>query len=153
MCANNCIHMIVKSLDITTLYCFFYLSWDLVWCRVSFLKGDLQFLKLYKNTICIVVCTLKGTEKCFIPFTLLHFLPYFVPHTEFKGIPEMSPGMTCIIRLSEIMHISVFKSPLSIHPLRRKTRGEVCWRGLAPIARVDLFMRVIVQRVHHRCCV
>ena len=32
--------------------------------------------------------TLKWTEKCFIPSAPLHFLPQFVPHTEFKGSPE-----------------------------------------------------------------
>jgi hypothetical protein len=38
-------------------------------------ERDLQFSKLFKNTICIGVCTLKCTEKRFIPFTPLHFLP------------------------------------------------------------------------------
>jgi hypothetical protein len=61
---------------------------ELSWCRVSFLKGDLQFSKFLKNTICIGLCKLKCTEKRFIPFTPLHFLPEFVPHTEFKGRPE-----------------------------------------------------------------
>ncbi len=46
-----------------------YLSLELSWCRVSFLKGD-------------------RTEKRVIPFSPLHFLPEFVPHTEFKGRPE-----------------------------------------------------------------
>ncbi len=55
---------------------------------VSFLKGDLQFSKFLKNTICIGLCKLKYTEKRFIPFSPLHFLPEFVPHTEFKGRPE-----------------------------------------------------------------
>ncbi len=41
MCTNNCIHLIVNSL-------FFYLSWDLSWCRVSFWKGDLQFSNCLK---------------------------------------------------------------------------------------------------------
>jgi hypothetical protein len=63
----------------------FYLSWELSLCRVSFLKEDLQFSKNFKNTICIGVCTLKCTEKRIIPFTPLHFLPKFVPHTIFKG--------------------------------------------------------------------
>ncbi len=67
---------------------FFYLSLELSWCRVSFLKRDLQFSKLLKNTICIGLCKLKFTEKRFIPFSLLHFLPEIVPHTEFKGRPE-----------------------------------------------------------------
>ncbi len=55
-------------------YSVFYLSWELSWCRVSFLKGDLQFSKLFKNTTCICVCTLQCTEKRFIPFTPLNFL-------------------------------------------------------------------------------
>jgi hypothetical protein len=32
---------------------FFYLSWELSWCRILVLKGDLQFSKIFKNTICI----------------------------------------------------------------------------------------------------
>ncbi len=67
---------------------FFYLSLELSWCRVSFLKVDLQFSKFLKNTICIGLCKLKCTEKRFIPFSPLHFLPEFVPNTEFKGRPE-----------------------------------------------------------------
>ncbi len=65
---------------------FFTYLWNSPW--VSFLKGDLQFSKLLKNTICIGLCKLKCTEKRFIPFSPLHFLPEFVPHTEFKGRPE-----------------------------------------------------------------
>ncbi len=67
---------------------FFYLSLELSWCRASFLKRDLQFSKFLKNTICIGLCKLKCTEKCFIPFPPLYFLPEFVPHTEFKGRSE-----------------------------------------------------------------
>ncbi len=52
------------------------------------LKGDLQFSKFLKNTNCIGLCKLNCTEKRFIPFPPLHFLPEFVPHTEFKGRPE-----------------------------------------------------------------
>ena len=37
---------------------------------------------------CIGLCKLKCTEKRFIPFPPIHFLPEFVPHTEFKGRPE-----------------------------------------------------------------
>ncbi len=87
MCTNNCFHFIIKILYIQ-LSSVFYLFWELSWCRVSFLKGDHQFSKFLKNTICIGLCKLKCTEKRFIPFTLLHFLPQFVPHTEFKGRPE-----------------------------------------------------------------
>jgi hypothetical protein len=61
---------------------------ELSWCRVSFLKGDLQFSKFLKNIICIGLCKLKCTEKRVIPFSPLHFLPEFVPYKEFKGRPE-----------------------------------------------------------------
>jgi hypothetical protein len=37
------------------------------------------------------MCTLKCTEKRFIHFNPLHFLSYFVTHTEFKGSPEYAP--------------------------------------------------------------
>ena len=53
-------------------------------------RGPTVF-KLFKNTICIGVCTLKCTEKRVIHFTPLHFLPQFVLHTEFKGNPEYAP--------------------------------------------------------------
>ncbi len=51
-------------------------------------ERDLQCSKFLKNTICIGLCILKCTEKRLIPFTPLHFLPKFVPHTEFKGRPD-----------------------------------------------------------------
>ncbi len=66
----------------------FYLSSELSWCRVSFLKGDLQFSKFLKNTICIGLCKLKCTENVSSLLHPLHFLPEFFPHTEFKGRPE-----------------------------------------------------------------
>jgi hypothetical protein len=83
MCTINCFHLIVNILY-TQLSSVFYLSLELSWCSVSFLKGDLQFSKFLKNTICIGLCT----EKRFIPSPPPHFLPEFVPHTEFKGRPE-----------------------------------------------------------------
>ena len=92
-CIPSYVHQQLLSLDFQYFVhykslVFFYLSSELSWCRVSFLKGDLQFSKILKNTICIGLCKLKCTEKRFIPFTPLHFLPEFVPHTEFKGRPE-----------------------------------------------------------------
>jgi hypothetical protein len=87
MCTINCFHLIVNILYIQ-LSSVFNLSLELSWCRVSFLKGELQFSKFLKNTICNGLCKLKCTEKRFIPFSPLHFLPEFVPHTEFKGRPE-----------------------------------------------------------------
>jgi hypothetical protein len=52
------------------------------------LEGDLQFSKLFKNTICKGVCTVKCTEKRFIPFYLPPFSSSMCPHKEFKGSPE-----------------------------------------------------------------
>ena len=54
MCIINCFHLIVNILYITSLE---------VWCRVSFLKWELQFSKFLKNTICIGLCKLKCTEN------------------------------------------------------------------------------------------
>ncbi len=91
-CIPSYVHQQLLSLDCQNFVHYnssvFYLSWELSWCRISFLKGDLQFSKFLKNTICIGLCKLKCTEKRLIPFTPLHFLPQFVPHTEFKGRPE-----------------------------------------------------------------
>jgi hypothetical protein len=87
MCTNNCFHLIINILYIQ-LSSVFYLSWELSWCRVSFLKGDLQFSKFLKNTICIGLCKLKFTEKRFIPFTPSIFSLSGVPHIECKGRPE-----------------------------------------------------------------
>ncbi len=53
----------------------------------NFERGPTIF-KVLKNTICLGLCKLKCTEKRFNPFSPLHFLPEFVPHTEFKGRPE-----------------------------------------------------------------
>ncbi len=88
MCTINCFQLSCQYFVHYNSLLFFYLSLELSWCRVSFLKGDLQFSNFLKNTICIGLCKLKCTEKCFIPFSPLHFLPEFVPHTEFKGRPE-----------------------------------------------------------------
>ncbi len=64
-------------------------------CRVSFLKGTYNF-----QIVCKGMCTLKCTEKRLITFTPLHFLPQFVPHTEFKGSPEFPLGMYSTIGTS-----------------------------------------------------
>jgi hypothetical protein len=45
-------------------------------------EGDLQFSKLFKNTICKGVCTVKCTEKRFIPFTPPPFSSLKVPKCE-----------------------------------------------------------------------
>ncbi len=79
-CIHSYVHQQLFSLDClkfcsSQLSSVFYLSWELSWCRVSFLKGELQFSKFLKNKICIGLCKLKCTEKRFIPFTSLHFLP------------------------------------------------------------------------------
>ncbi len=72
-CIPSYVNQQLLSLDCQTFVhynslVFSYLSWELSWCKVSFLNGDLQFSKLFKNTICIGVCTLKRNEKHFIPF-------------------------------------------------------------------------------------
>jgi hypothetical protein len=87
-CIPSYVHQQLISLDCQNFVhnnslLFFYLSWELSWCRVSFLKGDLQFSEhnLYR-------CVHFKVQKVSSPFTPLHFLPYYVPHTEFKGSPE-----------------------------------------------------------------
>jgi hypothetical protein len=66
---------------------FFTYLWNSPGAGLHFERGPTIFKDL-KNTICIGLCKLKCTEKRFIPFSPLHFLPEFVPHTEFKGRPE-----------------------------------------------------------------
>ena len=92
----------------------FFLSWELSWCRVSFLKGDLQFSKFSKNTICISLCKLKCTEKRFIPFTPHPpFSPLVCPPIQnLKEDLKLPPGMYSTIHLLETMRLSAFKSPL-----------------------------------------
>jgi hypothetical protein len=51
-------------------------------------EGDLQFSKLFKNTIFKGVCTVKCTEKRFIPFTPPPFFFLNVPTIKNKGSPE-----------------------------------------------------------------
>ena len=77
-------------------------------------EGDLQFSKLFKNTICKGVCTVKCTEKRFIPYYLPPFSSFNVsPIKNLKEAPNKSTGMYCNIHLLEIMRRSAFKSPLS----------------------------------------
>jgi hypothetical protein len=79
----------------------------------SFMKGDLQFSKLFKNTVCNGVCGVKCTEN------VLSLLPpsfFFLNVSPIKNLKEalnMSTGMYCNIHLLEIMRRSAFKSPLS----------------------------------------
>ncbi len=91
---------------------FFYLSRDLSWCTVTFLKGDLQFTKLFQNTICTGVCKFKCTEKRFILLPPSIFSLNLSLIQNLKEALNMPLGMYCIIHLSEIMHLSAFKSPL-----------------------------------------
>ena len=111
MCSNNCLHLIVKILYITTLQCF-YLSWELSWCRVSVLKEDLQFSTFFKNTICIGLCKLQCAEKRFIPYTPLIFSLSLPPIQNLKEDLNMPSRMYSTIHLLEIMRLSAFKSPL-----------------------------------------
>jgi hypothetical protein len=80
--------------------------------RFSFLKGDLQISKLFKNTICIGVCTLKCTKtvSSLLPPSIFSLSLY--PIQTLKEALNIPPGMYCLICLSEIMRLSAFKSPL-----------------------------------------
>ncbi len=49
--------------------------------------------KLFKNTICIGVCSLKCTEKGLIRFTPLHFSLNLSPIQNLKEALNMSPGI------------------------------------------------------------
>ncbi len=121
MWTNNYIHLIVKILY-SQLSSIFYLSQEPLSCRVSFLKGTYNF-QLFKKSICKGACTLKCTEKRFIPFASL-----ICPHTEFKGSPAYSPR-NVLYDTSFRNYPSVrllFPSILSI-PLRRKTLKTSVW--------------------------
>ncbi len=115
ICTINYFHLIVNILYIICtlqLSSVFYLSLELSWCRVSFLKGYLQFSKFLKNTICIGLCKLKCTEKRFIPFSPLHFSLSLSPKQNLKEDLKIPSGMYSTIQLLEIMRLSAFKSPL-----------------------------------------
>jgi hypothetical protein len=66
-------------------------------------EGDLQFSKLFKNTICKGVCTVKCTEKRFIPFylppfsSLMSSLGRYVFGSEisYNKAPPRLPGLGC----------------------------------------------------------
>ncbi len=111
MCTNNYFHLIVKILYIQ-LSSVFYQSWELSWCRVSFLKGDLQFSKFLKNTIYIGLGKLKCSEKRFIPFTPSIFSLSLSSIQNLKEDLKMPSEMYSTIHLLEIMLLSAFKSPL-----------------------------------------
>jgi hypothetical protein len=78
-CIRSYVHQQLLSLDCQNfvqlyLYCCLPILGTLLVQGFSF-ERDLQFSKFFKNTICIGLCKLKCTEKRFIPFTPLHFLP------------------------------------------------------------------------------
>ena len=78
-------------------------------CRVSFLKGTYNF-QLFKMAICKGACTLKCTEKRFIPFASLICPP--PPTQNSREALHMAGGMYCTILLLEIIRLSDFSSPL-----------------------------------------
>ncbi len=91
----------------------FYLSQDASWVQGFIFEGKLQFLKLFKMTICTGMCTLKCTEKRVILFTPSICSINLSPIQNLKEALNMSSGMYCNIHLLEIMRRSAFKSPLS----------------------------------------
>ncbi len=72
-------------------------------------EGDLQFLKLFKKTICKGVCTLKCTKKRFIPFTPPPPPPFppliCPPYTKFEGSPAYAPPNVFYIHLSKTIRL------------------------------------------------
>ncbi len=71
-CISSYVHQQLHSLDcqrlyITSLLYFLPISGPIMLQGFIF-EADLQFSKLFKMTICKGMCTLKCTEKRFIPF-------------------------------------------------------------------------------------
>jgi hypothetical protein len=90
-------------------------------------EGDLQFSKLFKNTICKGVCTVKCTEKRFIPFLPSFF--FFLNVSPIKNLKEalnISTGMYCNIHLLEIMRRTALYPihPLSLGPFKADLIGN-----------------------------
>jgi hypothetical protein len=101
----------------------FYLSQEPLSCRVSFLKETYNF-QLFKKAICNGACTLKCTEKRFIPFASLIFPPHRI-----QGKPCIRPEecTACMIHLLEIIRLSDFSSPLFYPSLLDPTPLHVNW--------------------------
>jgi hypothetical protein len=115
-CIPLYVHQQLHSLDCQK--CIFTYLGTSPGAGIHFWKGDLQFSKLSKNTICVGVCTLKCTEKHLIPFTPIHFLPEFVNQTEFKAKPWICPLEYTVSYVSQKLCVFQPSSPLySIHPL------------------------------------
>ncbi len=116
-CIPSYVHQQLLSLDCQNFVhyislVFFYLSWELSWCRIPFLKGDLQFKKFFQNTISIGLCKLKCTEKRFILLPPSIFFLSLSPIQYLKEDLNMPPGMYSTIHLLVIMQLSAFKPPL-----------------------------------------
>ncbi len=76
-------------------------------------EGDLQFSKLFKNTICSCLHS-KVHWETFYPFYPPSFFSLNVsPIMNLKEALNISTGMYCNTHLLEIMRRSSFKSPLS----------------------------------------
>ena len=88
-CIPSYVHQQLLSLDCQNLQLssVLYLSWELSLCRVSSLKGDIQFSKLFKDNLyrCVHI---KVHWKTFHPFYIPPFSPLVCPPYRFKGSPE-----------------------------------------------------------------
>ncbi len=76
-----------------------------------FWKGTYNLQNCLRTQL-VCVCTLKCTEKSFIPFTPSIFSLSLSPIQNLKKALKMPLGMYSTIYLLEIMRLSAFKSPL-----------------------------------------
>ncbi len=75
ICAPTTTFTWLSNLCTSQLSSIFYLSQEPLSCMVSFLKGTYNF-QLFKKAICKGACTLKCTEKRYIPFAFLICPPH-----------------------------------------------------------------------------
>jgi hypothetical protein len=120
MCTNNCFHLIVKILYITTLYSSVFLPiLGTLLVQGFIFEGDLQFSKFFKMTSCKGMCTLKWTEKRFIPFTPPPLAPLIYPPYRIERKPCLCHAECILWYIFQKLSLFQPSSPLySIHPRR-----------------------------------
>jgi hypothetical protein len=104
-CISSYVHKQLHSLDCQKFghhnsLVFFYLTYLGTSPGAGFQNGDLQFSKLFKNTICIGVCTLKCTAKLSSLLPPSIFSLNLSPIQNLKEALIMSPGMYTLYHTS-----------------------------------------------------
>ncbi len=127
-CIPSYVHQQLLSLDCQNFVhynslVFFYLSRELSWCRVSFLKGDLQFSKMFKNTIFFGCVDITVHWKTFHPFN---------PPPPIFSLSSSTPPYRIFFQPSSSLYPSILSILLGVHSKQSSVLIRFAWLGGEP---------------------